>query len=80
MATTLPYMVAGIDPNIDLAELSTSQLTMRYNLYRNHRRLADERSRRYPASFFYKRDWDEANENMKVIAAELRNRGIDPEN
>lgn len=64
---------------LNLAELSTSQLTMRYNFYRHQRSVAAERCSRLRSSYQAKRDWDAANEKMKAIAAELRTRGIDPD-
>lgn len=63
----------------DLAELSTSQLTMRYNFYRHQRSVAAERCSRCRSSYQPKRDWAAADEKLKAIAAELRTRGIEPE-
>nr|WP_314650882.1 hypothetical protein [uncultured Porphyromonas sp.] len=64
---------------LNLAELSTSQLAMRYNYYRHQRSVAAERCSRCRSSYQPKRDWAAADEKLKAIAAELRTRGIDPE-
>ena len=67
------------ETKLNLAELSTSQLAMRYNYHRHQRSVAAERCSRLRSNYQAKRDWDAADKKLQAIAAELRTRGIDPE-
>ena len=67
------------ETKLNLSELSTSQLTMRYNYYRHQRSVAAERCSRCRSTHKPKRDWAAADEKLKAIAAELRTRGLEPE-